>query len=198
MLLRKWVNKEIHIQNLHLSNIKVPSQILGNLTYGCSSVLGSHYERPPCNISSHISCLENSSDHLNSHLDLKDQKTSCPSPRHCSIPWVGQLQDFFPDLDPDYGKKTKNQKFLGDQSSCCGPRSWLHIQHRHTWKQALGTEPSVGMGSHGAVQDGLLEIWLSHLQLSLDSSVHTWHCLELVSVLQKVQSKIWEEEGSKE
>lgn len=30
---------------------------------------------------------------------------SCSSPIHCSIPWVGQLPDFFPDLDPDYGKK---------------------------------------------------------------------------------------------
>lgn len=52
---------------------------------------------------------------------------SCPSPRHCSIPWVGQLQDFFPDPDPDSGKK-KAQKFLGDQTSGSGARSWLHIQ----------------------------------------------------------------------
>lgn len=147
------------------------------------------------NIFSHISCLETwthetTRTHAWTRSTQKLTVASGPRRRDCSIPQVGPFAVFLSRSRPRFWKKKKVQKFLGDQIPGSGPRP------RH---QVLCTEPHVGMGTPGAVQDGLLEIWLSHLlQLSLVSSVHTWHCLKPASVLQKIQNQTWWEQGSKD
>lgn len=84
----------------------------------------------PCNISSHVSCSENSSDHLNSHLDLKHPKTYCGfmfQPQALLHPMGGPIAGFLSRPRPRFWKKNA-PKFLGDHTSGSGPRSWLPIQ----------------------------------------------------------------------
>lgn len=55
---------------------------------------------------------------------------SRPSPRHCSIPWVGQLQDFFPDLDPNNREK-KPRGFLESRAQALVMASHLEPGSGH-------------------------------------------------------------------
>ena len=108
------------------------------------------------------------------------------------------MQYFSPDLDSEPEKK-KSKSFLETRSQALVQGHGFMFSTNAPRNMALCTQPHVGTGTPGAVQDGLLEIWLSHLlQLSLVSSVHTWHCLKLVSVLQKIQNQTWEEQRSKD
>lgn len=154
----------------------------------------------PCNISSHVSCSENSSDHLNSHLDLKHPKTYCgfmSQPQALLHPMGGPIAGFLSRPRPRFWKK-KCPKVSWRPYLRLWSKVMASHSARHTWNQALGMEPSVGMGSPGAVQDGLLEIWLPHLlQLSLDSSVHTWHCLKLVLSSEKHGTRSERKRGTK-
>lgn len=145
-------------------------------------------------------------DDLNSRSDLRHPKTDCGFRSQsqgllhpaggtiCSISLRTQTQ-----IVGKKKKKKKSKGFLETRSQALVQGHGFTFSTEAPRTQALCTRPRVGTGTPAALQHGLLEIRLSHLlQLLLVSSVHTRHWLKLVSVLQKMQNRIWEEQGSKD
>lgn len=162
-----------------------------------------------CNISSHVSCSktwipQTIWTHAWTRSTQKLTVASGPSLGDCSILQMGPFAEFLSKPRPRLWKKKKKEKKTPNVSRRPDLRLWSkamasHSAQMHPENQAPCTQPRVGTGTPRAVRDGLPEIWLSHLlQLSLVSSVHSWHCLKLVSVLQKLQNQTWEEQGSKD
>lgn len=101
----------------------------------------------PCNISSHVSCSENSSDHLNSHLDLKHPKTYCgfmSQPQALLHPMGGPIAGFLSRPRTRFWKK-KCPKVSWRPYLRLWSKVMASHSARHTWNQALGMELSVGM-----------------------------------------------------
>lgn len=161
-----------------------------------------------CNISSHVSCSktwipQTIWTHAWTRSTQKLTVASGPSLGDCSILQVGPFAEFLSKPRPRFWKKKKETKtsksFPETRSQALAQGHGFTFSTDAPQNRAPCTQPRVGTGTPRAVRDGLPGIWLSHLlQLSLVSSVHTWHCLKLVSVLQKLQNQTWEEQGSKD